>query len=344
MGYFLGVDGGATKTKTVLGNEKGEILGIGEGPPSNFQLIGLEGALEAIKMAVGGVLAESSLSLGQVERTVFGLAGADLPAHFRELEKALSSSFPSLSFRVVNDTWIALKGGARKGWGVALVCGTGGNACICTPQGEWFTVRGMGYEYGLGAGALYMIRDILHYAFRSYDGIGPKTKLEQEVLKSLSLPGYDVLADMLFSFFVSPSFTSSELRNLLNLVPVLFELASEGDEVCQSILLQQGRVLGEIGGWLIKRMRLEDEDVEVVLVGGVYGGENPLLMDQLTLSLHQLAPSAKVVFPLFEPAIGGYLLALEDKGVYIPASGISWNLPGETGNSQRWSGGGDANL
>ncbi|GFP21743.1 hypothetical protein HKBW3S06_00970 [Candidatus Hakubella thermalkaliphila] len=83
MGYFLGVDGGATKTKTVLGNEKGEILGIAEGPPSNFQLIGLEGALEAIKMAVGGVLAESSLSLGQVERTVFGLAGADLPAHFR---------------------------------------------------------------------------------------------------------------------------------------------------------------------------------------------------------------------------------------------------------------------
>ncbi|GFP20175.1 hypothetical protein HKBW3S03_01676, partial [Candidatus Hakubella thermalkaliphila] len=110
-------------------------------------------------------------------------------------------------------------------------------------------------------------------------------------------------------------------------------------EVCQSILLQQGRVLGGIGGWLIKRMRLEDEDVEVVLVGGVYGGENPLLMDQLTLSLHQLAPSAKVVFHLFEPAIGGYLLVLEDKGVYIQASGIRWNLRGETGTSQRWSGG-----
>lgn len=278
MNYFLGVDGGATKTKAVVGDKEGSILGKGEAPPSNYQLIGLERAMEAIKISVDTALKEASLSIKDVERAVFGLAGADLPAHFKELEKALGSTFPGLSLQVVNDTWVALKGGSKKGWGVALVCGTGANACICTPRGEWFTLRGLGYETGLAGGALNMIRDILHHAFRSHDGIGPKTRLEGEVLKAVTMRDYNELAEMVFGFFLFPSFTKPELRNLLNLLPVLFQLASEGDEVAQSILLHHGKMLGEVAGWMIKKMDLENEEVDVVLVGGIYQGENPLLI------------------------------------------------------------------
>lgn len=317
MPYYLGVDGGATKTKVIIGNEQGLIVGQAEGSPSNYLLIGLDSALEAIKNTVEEAASRACISTRDLDWAVFGLAGANLPAHFIELNSGLKSIYPDLSFKVVNDTWVALRGGTKKGWGVALVCGTGANACLRTPAGKWFTLRGLGYEAGFEGGALSMIKDILHHSFRSHDGLGPKTLLEKEVLTAVGLDNYDELSELIFGFFLFPSFTRPEVRNLLNLIPLLFLLAHDGDCIAQAILIKHGEELGKVAGKLIKKARLEKEETEVVLVGGVFQGNNPILIDRLTLSLHLLAPLARVVFPEFDPAIGGYLLALEQSNIPI---------------------------
>ncbi|MBT9150729.1 MAG: N-acetylmuramic acid/N-acetylglucosamine kinase [candidate division WS2 bacterium] len=317
MPYYLGVDGGATKSKVVIGNEQGLIVGQAEGPPSNYLLIGLEKALEAIKSTIEEASSQASISSKDLDGAVFGLAGADLPAHFIELSSGLKDVYPGLPLKVVNDTWVALRGGIKKGWGVALVCGTGANACLKTPKSKWFTLRGLGYETGFEGGALSMVKDILHHSFRSHDGLGPKTLLEKEVLITVGLNNYDELSELVFGFFLFPSFTRPEVRSLLNLIPWLFVFANDGDYIAQTILIKHGEELGKIAGKLINKAGLEKEEVEVVLVGGVFRGNNPTLIDKLTLSLHLSAPLARIVFPEFDPAIGGYLLALENSNIPI---------------------------
>jgi len=313
---FLGVDGGGSKTAALIADEEGKILGEGQGGPSNYQIVGKEFALGEISRAVEGALKEAGIPLREVSRAVFGLSGADLPENFRELEAGLKNTFPGLPFLLVNDTWIALRGGTKKGWGVCLVCGTGANACARFPSGEWLTLPGLGYESGLGGGGLDMVRDVLHYAFRSHYGLGEKTPLEEEILQASGASSFEELSFLLLKFMVSPASAALEMQRALSVVPALFRLASSGDRASQEILVKQGRMMGEVIGYLARKIE-PSEKVEVVLAGSVFKGESPLLLDSFTLSLHSQAPGAEVVFPAFPPVFGALLMAMEEEGVKI---------------------------
>src|SRR5450756_2755050 len=96
--YYLGVDGGTTRTKAVIGDDAGHIVGSGEGSASNYQVVGLEAAMSGITDAVQGALTAADLSISQIECAVFGLSGMDLPMHRETLDAALTTTFPGLIF------------------------------------------------------------------------------------------------------------------------------------------------------------------------------------------------------------------------------------------------------
>ncbi len=318
--YYLGVDGGTTRTKAVIGDDAGRIAGSGEGGASNYQVVGLEAAISGITEAVQGALTCADLSLAQIERAVFGLSGMDLPMHREVLDPALTTAFPGLLLDLVNDTWIMLKGGTDKGWGIALVCGGGANACACSRDGAWVTLRGLGYESGLRGGGLDMLRDILHYAFLSHDGTGPKTVLEQTVLDVTGAPDYDTL-QLLFLETTQDMVGHGELlQRALAIVPLVFDGATAGDEVCRHVLLLQAESLAEGITGLVRKMGFEHEAIDVVLGGSVFGGSNPLLVDRLTLLVHEAAPRAFLHRPLLDPVLGAYVMALQRMGKFDMAT------------------------
>lgn len=309
---FLGVDGGGSKTQASISDEHLNVFGEGFGGPSNYQLVGMEYALNEISNSVNGALKKAGVSLGDIKRAVFGLSGADLPQNFEELEEGLKRTFPDLDFLLVNDTWVALRGGSSSGWGVCLVCGTGANACARYPSGEWVTLPGLGYESGLAGGGLDIVRDVLHFAFRSHYGMGEKTLLEGEIIKTFGVSSLDELLFMLLQFMTSPASAVQEMQKALSIVPEVFRLASLGDSVSQRILIKQGESMGEVIGYLVKKIEPR-EKVEVVVSGSIFKGENPLLLDAFTFSLHRIAPLAEVVHPLHPPSFGALLLALEEE-------------------------------
>jgi len=317
IAYYLGVDGGTTRTKAVVGDTSGHIFGSGDGGPSNYQIVGVETAMSGITDAVQDALTAADLSLAQIERAVFGLSGMDLPMHRAVLQPALSNTFPGLVFDLINDTWIMLKAGAADGWGIALVCGGGANACACSRDGTWVTLRGLGYESGLRGGGLDMLRDVLHYAFLSHDGTGLKTVLEQAVLELTGTPDYDTLQLLLLEALQDMTGHGDLLQRALALVPLVFDGATAGDDVCRRILLLQAQSLAEGITGLVHRMRFEREHVDVVLGGSIFAGSNPLLIDCLTLAVHEQAPDAFLHRPLLDPSLGAYIIALGNAGHHI---------------------------
>jgi N-acetylglucosamine kinase-like BadF-type ATPase len=318
--YYLGIDGGTTRTKAVIGDDAGHIVGSGEGSASNYQVVGLEAAMSGITDAVQGALTAADLSISQIECAVFGLSGMDLPMHRETLDAALATTFPGLIFDLVNDTWIMLKAGGNKGWGIALVCGGGANACACSRDGTWVTLRGLGYESGLRGGGLDMLRDILHYAFLSHDGTGPKSVLEQAVLNVTGVADYDTL-QLLFLEAVQDTAGHGELlHRALTIVPLVFDGATAGDEVCRRILMLQAESLAEGITGLVRKMGFERETVDVVLGGSVFGGGNPAFIDRLTLLTHEVAPLARLGPPLLDPVLGAYVMALQKMGKFDAAN------------------------
>jgi N-acetylglucosamine kinase-like BadF-type ATPase len=314
--YYLGVDGGTTRTKAVIGDDAGHIVGSGEGGASNYQIVGLEAAISGITNAVQRVLTAANLSLTQVEHAVFGLSGMDLPKDREVLNAALVTAFPELVFDLVNDTWIMLKAGSNRGWGIALVCGGGANACACSRDGTWVTLRGLGYESGLRGGGLDMLRDILHYAFLSHDGTGSKSVLEQTVLDVTGAPDYDTLQLLFLEAIQDTAGHGELLQRALAIVPMVFDGATAGDEVCKRILMLQAESLAEGITGLVRKMGFERETVDVVLGGSVFGGGNPAFVDRLTLLVHEVAPLARLGPPPLDPVLGAYVMALQTMGKF----------------------------
>lgn len=319
MRYVAGIDGGGTKTRCIIGDDKGHILGDWTVGPSNHQSLGAKKAGEAIREVFLKAVSLAGLSPNQVEYVFLALAGADLPCDLELLYKLCSPIFTPVPFRIVNDTWAAMRSGLKTPWGAVSICGTDGNAAVRHPDGKKAILRSLSYELGNYGGGGDITRMALHHAFRADEGTGPDTLLQTFLPPVL---GADDMKDLLTRFYPQ----RHNLSGLLNQVPPLvFHLANQRDRVCQDILIHMGHVLGEMLAGLIMKLEMEDMEVPVVLGGSVYKGNNPLMIDEFTTVLHRTAPRAYTIIPTLPPVAGAYLSALDELSI-TPGEEVYQNL------------------
>lgn len=312
MKYVLGVDGGATKTLAVVGDESGQVVGAGLGGPTNYQIIGLEAAMDNLREAVSSALRKADVNTS-ISHAVFGLAGADFPVDFENFSNGISRLYPGLKFDVVNDTWVGFKAGAEASYGGVVISGSGANYAAAAPDGRRITGRGMGYEWGSEGGAGSLIRRAVHHAFRSHDGTGPKTGLEDAVLGSLEFSSYD---DLSFYMYQVQGQFGHIYTKAAKIVPALFQLALTGDKVAQDILVDTGKIMGEIIGGMMSRLGMSGIPADVVLVGSVFTkGACPLMISSMRTECQRFAPLAELRPVDMEPAGGAFLMGLESLGV-----------------------------
>src|SRR5215218_1838619 len=124
MSYFIGVDGGASKTAAIVIDENEKILGRGLAGGSNHLRVGIETATRNIERAVNIALVEAGIAIRQVEYAYCGIAGADHPAHRQRVIDSLQICFPRANLTVDNDARIALTGAIGFAPGVVIIAGT----------------------------------------------------------------------------------------------------------------------------------------------------------------------------------------------------------------------------
>ncbi len=310
MSYLLAMDGGSSKTHALLADGDGRVLGFGQSGSANHQSYGLAPALEQIELAARQAIEQAGLSPANIELGTFCLAGADLPEDFAMLQEALEAL--SLAQRVIvkNDTLAALRAGLSRPWGVVVICGTGFNAAGRSPDGREIVLPGLGLISGDWGGGGELSQEVIRAVMRAWDGRGKPTLLTQLVLSTLELPSEQALLSRLYHDEIDHA-------RLLDLVKLLFEASAAGDEVARELIVLMGTEVGVTANALLKRLDLEATDAEVVLGGSVFKGKGDLLVDTASQVIHQVAPSARIVRPHFEPVAGALLLALEADGMKI---------------------------
>lgn len=350
---YLGVDGGGTKTVAVVGDGRGNILGVGRGGGSNYQTVGLKRAADSIAAAIDEALrAAGALRVG-VQAAAFALAGADFPHDFAVLEGMVASRWPGLRHTIVNDTWAAWRAGSETGWGLVAIAGTGSNVGGRSRVGVMKTGFGLTYEFGSRGGATHMLKDLLYHVFRAGLKAGPETALLPMVLGAFGLADVDALAEMLYlatsgsaatgsagTATAGPvgetsgeaeipvaaaanAATSPEADAARLLIPALFEVAAGGDAVAQQIIAENATALGEMTGGMARQLAFENEEVEVVLAGSLFEKpEYPLFTDTFMLALRRAVPRVSAHMPRLSQAAGAYLLGLEAGGVAVAAEVI----------------------
>lgn len=302
--YLVGIDGGATKTSCIIGDENGKVICSGTGKASNYQVVGVENTKSAVLSALNEAMNRIGISIKDIDYAVLGLAGADMECDFKVLNNICSEIFMDVPFRIVNDCWIGLRAGCDEYCGVVTICGTGTNSAGRNKNGQEVILRSMSYEMGNWGGGTELLRDALHYAFRSEECTGKRTMLEVEIPSMFNLSSMEQMANLIR--------TGKHDEEKMYEIPIkVFELAAKGDEVCQDMLIKMGREMGTFAAGVIKRLGIEREKFLVVLAGSVFKGKSPLLIDEYTTTVHRTAPHAKIQVSSREPVEGAYLLAVD---------------------------------
>lgn len=265
MRLFLGVDGGQSGTKAVIGDERGRILGAGEAGPCNHAAAG-EGRAKlerAVKGCVAAACLQAGLDADAVEfaAACFGMSGG--PDDKREI---LAAVLRVQHLVVTNDAVIALAGATRNGQGIITIAGTGSIAFGRNAEGRTARAGGWGYVFGDEGGGFDIARQALRCVLRMEEGWGPRTALRERLLEATGSAGAN---EMLHRFYTD-EWPRSRVAKLARVVDAV---AVEGDAVAQAVMRGAAQQLAMLAGAVREMLWAGGETIEVAYIGGVFESE-----------------------------------------------------------------------
>jgi N-acetylglucosamine kinase-like BadF-type ATPase len=276
------------------------VLGFVRGALSHPHHIGVEASADVVDELAGQVGTPADLA-------VLLVAGLDFPDEEDAYRAEAERRGWGAEIVVGNDTYAVLRAGTERGWGVAVTCGSGMNCVGLAADGRRVRFPSLGAVSGDemdGAGALGLAA--VSAAARSADGRGPKTALEQLV------PGYFGVSD---TVSLARAIHAGEIpwRRLGELAPLVFE-AAETDAVAGGLVDRQATEVVAFVRAAVNRLALADEEVEVVLGGGVLQSGNPRLLKRVEAGLREVGPRLVMRVASSRPIVGAAFAALDQIG------------------------------
>ncbi|MFC4907569.1 N-acetylglucosamine kinase [Actinomadura gamaensis] len=303
---LVAVDGGNSKTDVLVASGAGSILAHVRGPGYRPHESGFDHAVDTVAALVDRALADAGGP--PVALMSAYMANVDLPDEERALVKALRTRGWTDRVTVGNDTFALLHTGARRGWGVAVVCGAGINCVGVGPDGARVSFPSLGAHTGDWGGGGTLGEAALWHAVRAEDGRGPETALTAAVAAHF---GAASAMDVGIALHVG----DIHRDRLLSLTPVLMDVAEAGDPVALSVVDRQAEEVALLGTVALRRLGLLDRPTEVVLGGGVLSARRPPLMAGVERRFAEAAPRAELIVADAPPVLGAALLGLADLAV-----------------------------
>jgi len=306
--YVIGVDGGGTKTGAALLTVDGEIVSYAEKGPSNYHNVGVEKARKAVEEACLEAIGNAGIESRDVEVVVASMAGLDCSLDFKALEEAMAG-FPIGRLILVHDSMSALYATNFGRESAIIIAGTGSSTAGINSRGEYARAGGWGYLLADEGSGFYIAKRGIVAALMEYEGRGPSTLITKLLLDRLNAKTPDEIIWHVYTKGMS-------IVEFARLAPLVTEAAKSGDEVAIGILRDAGRELANTVGGVIRRLRMENDEFPIGLIGGVFkAGE--LVINPLNDEVKKFAPRAYLTFPRFPPVAGACLIALEKAGVEL---------------------------
>jgi len=309
--YYLGADLGGTKTRVIVADRQGQALGFGESGPGNHETVGFDGFKSNLHQAVNQALAAAGITQAQIGGAGFGIAGYDWPVEYEPMLEVLRSLSLRGAIDLVNDTELGLLAGSPRGWGVAVVSGTG---CNCrgwdATRTHFGRITGGGLDCGEFAGASELMFMAMRAMAYEWTGRGPATAISTAFIKKT---GVRDLAELLQDIICQRVEIGAADA------PLVFQVAAEGDAVALDLVRWAGNELGELANTVIRQLNFQDLDFDLVQIGSTFDG-SPLLTEEMKKKVHALAPGAQFIRAHEPPVMGAVLLGMQAGGVAIDAA------------------------
>lgn len=299
MGYYLGIDGGGTKTTAIICDEKCNLISSFIGESINFNSVGTQEARKNLKTIIDGVLADNICP----DAVFIGMSAISERADESLTKELCDGIIDCGNITMDSDVYIGLEAMRCDGSAAMVISGTGSMAAGRLPDGSIIHTGGWGYILGDEGSGYAMALDAIKAAICGYEGSSQKTALTQAVLDYFKITDMQELIDI----FYNPPLPRSEIAKF---APIFTECAKNGDETAVSILKNHARQLADTVSALLVRM---PEGTPLGLWGGIMKNCKDF-REEFSALIKQKFPATKIAVLEYAPEYGAVFAAMKADG------------------------------
>ena len=255
--YLVGIDGGGTKTTTVVVDASGNEVARHTGPTSNPAVIGFDATAQVLDEGLWAARAVLGFD-GVFAGGWIGLAGVDRPGDRERLLPSLTESIAAP--RITNDGELVLSG-LGGGDGVGLIAGTGSIAMGRNAAGERIRAGGWGHVIGDEGSAWAFGVAALKAVAAEIDGTGEPTPFTSSLVAHWEL-------DDPRQIVTRTSAPETSKRDIARLARFTMQAAIEGWEPSLAAVRRGADDLAIQVCAVARRLRI-DGPLDLALAGGL---------------------------------------------------------------------------
>ena len=300
MKYYIGVDGGGTKTAICAAAADSSILHSKQTGGASWREHGAKSVIKNIKDVINSFPIDAN---DEVAGIALGMpCFGESEDGDSDLEKAIQEAFPETPYYLTNDVEVGWAGSLSLSSGVNVVAGTGSIAFGKNESGE--TARSGGWsEFFSDEGSCYWIgRKLLQIFSKQADGRTPKDELYNIVRRAFNIKNDFEAIDLIHSQYMPNRDKVASLQLLAR------DAALAGSE---SMIALYKKAISELCSMVVAirdKLQFEKQPFLVSYSGGLFK-TGDLVLPHFFTGIEAIG--GKPVTPNFEPVYGALLLAFE---------------------------------
>ncbi len=302
MKYYIGVDGGGTKTAFALFDENKKMLETVTGPGSNHENLeeGFDAASQIIWDGLNELCRKAGTEISKISFTLMGLAGIDHQYQYDIMcaklrEKGLEN------FEVYNDGFIVVKAGSETGSAIGYNCGTGVCCNGIDTEGRRMMLAGLGdFSGDISGGGNIVIKAFELIYNELFLGL-EKTLITEMIMKEYGFEKREELLGLIEK--IEGENGDDYIRTF---VSAFFEAAKQGDkpalDYCERMAERGARLIAALS----RELNYGDGEVEVVLSGSINVKlDNKAYLDMLLEKAEKYSGKKLKFIKLTQPPVTG---------------------------------------
>lgn len=306
--YFLGIDGGGTKTAGILSDSEGKVLRTGIGESSNIAVLGKQNLKNHLIKIIAGLLRNQPVD--KISWATFGIAGSGR-AKEKQMAMEAISEIGIQNFSLMTDAELLYYSIYESGQGILISAGTGSFCIIRNKQDELEQLGGWGYLLGDEGSGYDVGRKAIIQALTEDEGEENASKLTKALLLFYQVKHPKDLISTVHSATNPQNVVASSAK-------LVCEQALKGEPYATKIVDIAAESLLRLAVYATERIKTI-RPYKIALSGGLLSEGSPVLQ-RFKIKAAEKKLEFEYLHPSMHPAAGAVLNSLTSAGEPISDS------------------------
>lgn len=302
--FYLGVDGGGTKTSFLLIDAAGNALATTTTGTCHVHQVGFDGFENVLRGGIETVCQMANITLSDITFSFLGVpAYGENQAELERMEEHVKQIFPAGNFKCGNDVEAGWAGSLACKPGINLILGTGAIALGVDSEGNCARSSGWGHICGDEGSAHWIAKKGIEIFGKIADGRLDKTPLYEIFKNKLNLGlDFDLIYLILNDF-------KQDRGKVAGLATLVYEAATQDDPYAIEVFREAAHECFLMVKSVCKGLNLQDT-VTISYSGSVFNS-GELILAPLRDYLFSAGIPFELAPPVLTPVKGSALYALK---------------------------------